>query len=59
MRIGNLLKHNKEAENLPDSVQGWGLSVDVPDMSWAFDDVAKKPPTSVPPAVRAALDKYK
>ena len=51
--------HNREAENLPEAVQGWGLSVDVPDMSWAFDDVAKKPSTSVPPAVRAALDKYK
>ena len=51
--------HNREAENLPEAVQGWGLSVDVPDMSWAFDDVAEKPSTSVPPAVRAALDKYK
>ena len=51
--------HNREAENLPEAVQGWGLSVDVPDMSWAFDDVAEKPATSVPPAVRAALDKYK
>tara|TARA_B100000768_G_scaffold104707_1_gene97264 strand:- start:2230 stop:3483 length:1254 start_codon:yes stop_codon:yes gene_type:complete len=51
--------HNKKAENLPEAVQGWGFSVAVPDMSWAFEDAPEKSPTpSIPADIQVILDQY-